>query len=130
MVCFKRGRRRSAVSAGARGVIRGLRGRGVVLIRGAVFTAMDPSVGQPPEGAAVSKFVMHRDAKPLSEAEQSLAETVVRGEVAKAAGMVVAEADTTVSMAVASFTVRPGYGIHLVVELHGLVDRKVSLSLN
>jgi hypothetical protein len=130
MLFFPMSRKKSVISNDARGVVRGLRERGVRVMRGAVFAAIDPAVGQPPEGAMDSQFAMHRDAQPLSEAEQSLAEMIIREEVAEVTRRVVAEADTTVSMAVANFVVQPGRGIDLVVELHGLVDRVVRLSLN
>ena len=110
------------MSAKAHSVLRKLGERGVHAVRGTLFSAVDPVMGVPPKGAMNSEVLMLKQASPLDAAERAAVVEAVRGEVFKVAANVLAEADITVAMSVATFCFEPASGIAIDVELLGLTD--------
>jgi hypothetical protein len=106
-----------------------LRDRGVLVFEGSIFESRHGR-GVPPDGAMVPRVVMQATADSLTAKEQARIVAAVREEVL---GVVEAqfEADpASVDLLEAHYRIDASTGLEIVVELHGLVDRVVRLSLN
>ncbi|MCE9632114.1 MAG: hypothetical protein K8S94_15540 [Planctomycetia bacterium] len=119
---------RYPVSGIAKSLLGQLKDRGVVEIGGQFFSG-DSGLGQPPEGSLSSTFVMAPTACPLLPGECAAAVTAIRDEVLGFAERLTDTAPITGTLLHARYCVRPAVGIDCDIELLGLVDRIVRISL-
>lgn len=102
--------------------------RGVVEIDGNVFSG-DSQRGLPPEAALVPTVVMAPEAAPLSPGECAAAVTAIRVEVLGVASRIAEAAPMSIGLVHARYTVRPAEGVDVGLELIGLTDRVVRVTL-
>lgn len=106
-----------------------LRARGVAVFEGSIFESRDAR-GVPPVGATKPRVVLQPKAAPLSEEEQAGVFRAVRGKVLAFVEAHLERDPMSVDLMEAHYRIEASKGGEVVVEMHGLVDRVVRLSLN